>query len=266
VRFSDGREYRASVVGSDPDSDLAVLKLDAPGEKFQPLEFADSDKVRVGDWVLAIGSPFGYNNSVSAGIVSAKHRVANVDQPYQDFIQTDAAINPGNSGGALVDLSGRVVGINAAIVSNTRAFEGIGLAISANLTKWVAERLMKEGKVRRGYLGIFPYDLNAELVTVLRQDGIRSVDDLLADVGLESARGVFIVRVPDGPAAKAGVRAGDVIVEIDGRPVPHKQELFFMIAQLEPGRVVKVKLLRDRKARDIDVEIAERPPTPPRRR
>jgi serine protease Do len=214
----------------------------------------------VGDWVLAIGSPFGYNHSVSAGIVSAKHRRTQMNQPYQDFIQTDAAINPGNSGGALINLSGELVGVNSAIISESRTFEGIGLAIASNLAKWVTDRLQKDGRVRRGYLGVHLLDINQQLVDALRQDGIRSLDDLLADLGLDAPRGVFIADVPEGmPADRAGIRRGDVIVEFNGKKVAHTQQMFFCVAECEPGRTVKVKLLRDRKLRDVELELAERP-------
>ncbi|HXX92708.1 MAG TPA: trypsin-like peptidase domain-containing protein, partial [Planctomycetota bacterium] len=151
VRFSDGHELPAKIVGTDQESDLALLKIDPKDLTLIPIQFADSDKVRVGDWCLAIGSPFGYNHTVTAGIVSAKHRRAQLTTPYQDFLQTDAAINPGNSGGALVNLKGELIGINTAIVSESRGNEGLGFAIASNMASWVKERLIRDGKVRRGY-------------------------------------------------------------------------------------------------------------------
>ncbi|MBI2932379.1 MAG: trypsin-like peptidase domain-containing protein [Planctomycetes bacterium] len=260
VRFGDGREFRAELVGDDPESDLALLKIEAAGVKLQPLPFADSDKVRVGDWVLAIGSPFGYSHSVSAGIISAKHRRTARGLPYQDYLQTDAAINPGNSGGALVNLSGELVGINTAIVSQSRAFEGIGLAISSNLAAWVRDRLLKDGRVRRGYLGVGVADLDQNLVESLREDGIRRLEDLLADVGLEEPTGAFITQVTAGEAAaKAGLRYGDVIIEFDAKKIRSLQELLFRVAECEPGRKVTAKVLRNRKLRDVEIEVGEKP-------
>src|ERR1043166_1210446 len=180
VRFADGREVAAKIVGTDSESDLALLKIEPPaGVRLVPITFADSDKVRVGDWCLAIGSPFGYNHTVTAGIVSAKHRRAQLTTPYQDFIQTDAAVNPGNSGGALVNLRGELIGINTAIVSESHGNEGLGFAISSNLVKWVKDRLLKDGKVRRGFLGIRPLDFDAQLVDALREgDGIKSMEGI----------------------------------------------------------------------------------------
>ncbi len=268
VRFVDGREFAAGVVGTDSETDLALLKIDVPGEvKLAPASFGDSDEVQVGDWCLAIGSPFGYNHTVTAGIVSAKHRRAVLALPYQDFIQTDAAINPGNSGGALVNARGELIGVNTAIVSGTRTSEGIGLAISSNLVRWVVDRLLKDGRVKRGFLGIVPSDFNEALVAELQNDGIRSVKDLLEDVGLKEPKGVFIVDVSArSPAEKAGVRRGDVIVEFNGKPVRNQGDMFFRVAEATPGAQVEVKALRDRKEKVFKVELAERPPQDLRRR
>ena len=267
IRFIDGREFPAEVVGTDLETDLALLKIDLPADvKLKPAVFADSDRVRVGDWVLAIGSPFGYNHTVTAGIVSAKHRRAEMSLPYQDFIQTDAAINPGNSGGALVGINGEVVGINTAIISNTRSSDGVGLAISSNLAKWVTDRLKREGRVKRGYLGVVPVAINQELVDGLRQDGIRSVADLVEDLGLERPVGVFILHVePGSPAGKAGVKRGDVILEFGGRPVVGKSDMFFKVAQASPGTPVSIKVLRNKQERLFKLDLAERPPMDMRR-
>src|SRR5262245_51613430 len=181
VRFSDGREFPAKVEGTDSESDLALLKIDPKGATLSPIRFADSDKVRVGHLCLAIGSPFGYSHSVTFGTVSAKHRHAQLSQPYQDFIQTDAPINPGNSGGALVNIKGELIGINAAIVSQNRGSDGVGLAIASNLAKQVSDQLQKYGRVRRGYLGIGPLDFEQ----VVAQYGLRSMHELLDEVGLK---------------------------------------------------------------------------------
>jgi serine protease Do len=268
VRFVDGREFAAGVVGTDAETDLALLKIEVPRDMaLVPASFTNSDEVQVGDWCLAIGSPFGYNHTVTAGIVSAKHRRAMLSMPYQDFIQTDAAINPGNSGGALVNVRGELVGVNTAIVSGTRTSEGVGLAISANLVRWVVDRLLKDGRVRRGFLGIVPSDFNDALVAELKNDGIRSVKDLLDDVGLKEPKGVFIVDVSaKSPAEKGGVRKGDVIVEFNGKPVKNQGDMFFRVAEVTPGTTVEVKVLRDRQEKVLKVELAERPPQDLRRR
>src|SRR5438477_110920 len=188
VRLADGREFPAKVVGTDSETDLALLKIDPKDESLIPIRFANSDQVRVGHLCLAIGSPFGYSHSVTFGTVSAKHRHAQLSQPYQDFIQTDAPINPGNSGGALVNIKGELIGINAAIVSETRGSDGVGLAIASNLVKFVSDQLQKYGRVRRGFLGIKPMDLEEALAGY----GIKTMEELLQDVGLKSPRGVFV--------------------------------------------------------------------------
>ncbi|HXG62557.1 MAG TPA: trypsin-like peptidase domain-containing protein [Planctomycetota bacterium] len=268
VRFVDGKEYPAKVLGTDPESDLALLKISARGAKLAPIPFADSDRVRVGDWCLAIGSPFGYNHTVTAGIVSAKHRRAQLGLPYQDFLQTDAAINPGNSGGALVNLKGELVGINTAIVSQTRGNDGVGFAISSNLVKWVSERLQREGRVRRGYLGVKLADLDAQLVEALRQEyGIGSLEELLDHLGLKEARGAFVFEVEPGtPAAEAGFKDKDVILEFNGERVAGQGDMLFKVARLSPGTEVTVKVLRDRRERELRVKLGERPPIDLRRR
>jgi len=262
VRFVDGKEFEARVIGADPESDLALVKIDPPRDlKLVPAVLGDSDKMRVGDWVLAIGSPFGYNHTVTVGIVSAKHRRAQLNLPYQDFIQTDAAINPGNSGGALVNLKGEVIGVNTAIISESRSNEGVGLAIAVNLAKWVKDRLFKDGKVRRGFLGIAPYDFNRELVALLRDDGIGSVEELLEEVGLKSPEGVYVVRVEeDSPADRAGMRPRDVLMEFNGKRISGQSDMYFRVAEVEPGTEVTVKVLRDKKEREFQVTLGERPP------
>ena len=262
VRFVEGREFPARVVGTDSETDLAVLKIDPPSNmKLVPARFSDSDLVRVGDWCLAIGSPFGLSHSVSAGIVSAKHRRAQLSLPYQDFIQTDAAINPGNSGGALVNLRGEIIGINTAIISESRSSDGVGLAISSNLVRWVTPRLIENGRVRRGYLGVAPFDFTQRLVDRLRQEGIGTVDELVEELGLEGPRGVFLGFVePGSPADRAGLRARDVIVEFDGKPVAGQSDMFFKVAEVSPGTAVRVRVIRDRRGLEFNVDLAERRP------
>jgi serine protease Do len=272
VRFADGREVPAKIVGTDTESDLALIKIDPKDLKLVPATFADSDKVRVGDWCLAIGSPFGYNHTVTAGIVSAKHRRAQLTTPYQDFIQTDAAINPGNSGGALVNLRGELIGINTAIVSESRGNEGLGFAIASNLANWVKERLVKDGKVRRGYLGIRPLDFDAQLVEAVKEtyDGIRTMPDLLDALKMKEPRGVYLYSVEaDTPAAKGGLKDNDVLVEFNGKPIASQSDLFFRVAEVSPGTQVTVKALRDGKEKEFKVELAERDlrsMNPPRRK
>ncbi len=259
VRLYDGSELPAKVVGYDADSDLALVQVEA-GRKLPALKFADSENARVGDWVVAIGSPFGYNHTVTAGIVSAKHRIAEWGKPYQDFIQTDAAINPGNSGGALVDLRGELLGINTAIVSKSGGDAGIGLAISSKLVEYVVQRLKRDGKVRRGYMGITPTEVNMSLVDARSDEGIRNLQDLLDDIGLDRPRGAWITFVQsDSPAARAKIRPGDVLIEFNGRRIPSVSDLFFTVADAAPGQKVKVKLMRDRKEIEVDVELGERP-------
>jgi serine protease Do len=272
VRFSDGREVAAKIVGTDTESDLALIKIDPKDLKLVPIQFADSDRVRVGDWCLAIGSPFGYNHTVTAGIVSAKHRRAQLTTPYQDFIQTDAAINPGNSGGALVNLRGELIGINTAIVSESRGNEGLGFAIASNLASWVKERLVAEGKVRRGYLGIRPLDFDSQLVEAVKEkyDGIRSMSDLLDALKMKEPRGVYLYSVEaETPAAKGGLKDNDVLIEFNGKPIASQSDLFFRVAEVSPGTQVTVKALRDGKEKELKVELAERDSrttNPPRRK
>jgi S1-C subfamily serine protease len=269
VRFADGREVPAKVVGTDSETDLALLKIEVPREvKLVPASFADSEKVRVGEMCLAIGSPFGYNHSVTHGIVSAKHRQAGgLSQPYQDFIQTDAAINPGNSGGALVNLRGELIGINSAIISETRASDGIGLAISSNLAKWVADRLLKDGRIRRAYLGIRPVDFGSPLLDAMKQDyGINSLAELLDELGLKEPRGVFVYNVEaNTPAAKAGLKDKDVILEFNGKPVTGQNDMLFKVAEVSPGTPVVLKILRDKREKVIRAELGERQPIDLRR-
>jgi S1-C subfamily serine protease len=257
VRLADGREFPAKVVGTDSDTDLALLKIDPKGESLVPIRFANSDQVRVGHLCLAIGSPFGYSHSVTFGTVSAKHRHAQLSQPYQDFIQTDAPINPGNSGGALVNIRGELIGINAAIVSETRSSDGVGLAISSNLAKFVSDQLQEHGHVRRGYLGIRPMDFELTLT----EFGFRSMEELLDELGLKSQRGVFVGFVETGsPADKAGLKKGDVIIEFNGEPVAGQSDMFFKVAKVVPGTTVSLKVLRSKSERELKIALIERPP------
>ncbi|MGD0811997.1 MAG: DegQ family serine endoprotease [Verrucomicrobiota bacterium] len=242
VSLQDGRVFTAKVIGKDPKSDVAVVKIDA--NDLPAITFADSDKCEVGDLVLAIGNPFGIDQSVTRGIVSAKDRSAmNLD--YEDFIQTDAAINPGNSGGALVDADGRLIGINTAIFSRSGGNQGIGFAIPTDLAKGVMESLIKYGKVTRGYLGVMIQDLNP---TLAKEFKLKSNEGaLVGDV------------VPDGPADKAGLKSGDVIEKFDGKPVADSRHLKMEVAREAPGSIVKLQVLRDNSTKTLEVRLKELP-------
>jgi len=240
VALTDGREFTAKVVGRDPKSDVAVIKIDA--KDLPRLELADSDKIEIGDVVLAIGNPFGIGQSVTMGIISATGR-ATLGLDYEDFIQTDAAINPGNSGGALVDADGRLIGINTAIYSQSGGYQGIGFAIPSNLAKDVMEELVQHGKVTRGYLGVFMQDLTPKLA---KEFNIKDeVGVLVSDV------------VPKGPADKAGITEGDVIIQVNNKAVKDGRHLKLEIARIKPGETISVKILRKGEPKTLNVTIKE---------
>jgi serine protease Do len=246
VRLDDERELPAKVVGRDPKTDLAVIQVTATGLPTLPL--ADSDQVEVGDVVLAVGNPFGLGQTVTLGIVSATGR-GNLGLDYEDFIQTDAAINPGNSGGALVDSQGRLIGINTAILSRTGGNNGIGFAVPTNLARHVLEDLVRDGQVRRGFLGVMIQDLTPALAQKF---------------GLSEDRGVLIAEVSAGtPAAEAGLRDGDVVTEYDGKTVRHQRQFRLLVAQTEPGRQVSVKVLREGQPVTLEVSPQEVPGSRP---
>jgi serine protease Do len=241
VRLADGNEYEAKVVGRDPKTDIAVIKIDAK-VNLQAITLGDSERLEVGEWVVAIGNPFGLDNTVTSGIVSAKGR--HIGQgPYDNFIQTDASINPGNSGGPLINLRGEVVGINTAIFSRTGGNIGIGFAIPIDLVKEVLPQLKAKGKVTRGYLGVL----------------IQKVTPDLADgLGLDRARGALVAEVSKGgPAEKAGVKVGDVIIEYEGREVRDSSELPILVARTAVDKKVRLKLLRDRKEITVTAAVGE---------
>jgi len=244
VALQDGREFSAKVVGRDPKSDVAVIKIDARDLPAVPM--ANSDKVEVGDVVLAIGNPFGIGQTVTTGIVSAKGR-GNMGLDYEDFIQTDAAINPGNSGGALVDADGRLVGINTAILSRSGGNQGIGFAIPVNLARDVMDSLIKDGHVTRGYLGVMIQDLTPALAKEFK---------------LKDATGALIGDVtPKGPADKAGLKSGDLLVEFNGKKVTDSRHLKLEVARTQPGQTVPVKILREGTAKTIEVTVKTLPGT-----
>lgn len=243
VTLADERKFTAEVVGADPETDVALIKIEARSLPY--LELADSDNLEVGEWVLAIGNPFGLSHTVTAGIVSAKGRSGVGLTTYEDFIQTDAAINFGNSGGPLINLDGKVVGINTAIVGSTGNI-GIGFAIPINMAKAIVPQLKKSGEVQRGFLGVDIQDLTPELAK---------------HWGLDITKGVIITEVrKDSAAEKAGIKADDIVVELDGKPVESAKELQNRVAMLEPGTRVKMVVLRDGQRRTLTAKLSRRPP------
>ena len=242
VKLKDEREYDATIVGRDPNTDIALLKIDS-GEDLPTAKLGDSDELKVGQWVVAIGSPFGLEHTVTAGIVSAKGRVIG-SGPYDDFIQTDASINPGNSGGPLLNLNGEVVGINTAIVAGGH---GIGFAIPINLAKGIIVALKTEGEVTRGWLGVAIQDLNGDMAEYYE---------------VENKKGVFVMDVFEGdPADKAGIKPKDIILEVNGQKIKTSRGLTSMIAGIPVGETAKIKILRDGKEKTVKVKIVKRDET-----
>lgn len=242
IAFASGdEEFEAKVIGADPPTDIAVLKVNIK-RPLPAITITDSDKLEVGDMVMAIGNPFGVGQTVTVGIVSALSRGGFGLTGYEDFIQTDAAINPGNSGGALVDAEGRLIGVNTAIISRTGGFQGVGFAVPINMARYVMDRLISEGKVNRGYLGINIQPLTRELA---KEFG-------LAD----ESSGVLVGGVtPNGAAAKAGVREGDVIVDVNGKKVTDPRTLQLVVAQTPPGTKVNLRLLRSEAGRKASEKV-----------
>lgn len=239
VILKDGKEYDAKIIGRDKNTDLALIKIE-PEENLPALKLGDSEKLKVGQWVVAIGNPFGLGHTVTSGIVSAKGRVIG-SGPYDDFIQTDTSINPGNSGGPLLDLNGNVVGINTAIIQNG---QGIGFAIPSNLAKGIIEQLKASGNVTRGWVGVSIQEISKELSEYYK---------------LEDNEGVLVVEAFEGdPAEKAGIKANDIIIEIDGEKVESNRGLTSLIASKAVGSKIKVKILRDGKKKTFTVKIAKR--------
>jgi serine protease Do len=245
VMLAGNQEITAKLVGTDPKSDLAVVKIDPGKVKLTAAVLGDSDKLEVGEWVIACGSPFGLRQTVSAGIVSAVGRGNVGITEYEDFIQTDAAINPGNSGGPLVDLEGRVVGVNTAIASQSGGNNGVGFAIPISMARFVLEQLVKTGKVVRGYAGLLIGDMNENLAESFnyRGQGGALVQDVTAD----------------GPGARAGLKPGDIIIARDGRPVPNAGAFRNGIADTGPGKSVKLDVWRDGKRIEVPLTLGELP-------
>ena len=230
VRVNGDKEFKAKVIGADPLSDIAVLKLDS-NEKFVPVKFGNSDKARIGDWVIAIGNPFGFGGTVTSGIISARNRSLGLSR-YEDYIQTDASINSGNSGGPLFDLNGDVIGINTAILGRSGSI-GIGFAIPSNSAKIVIDQLVEFGETKRGWLGVRIQDVTKEI----------------ADVeNLDEPRGALVASVAENsPSKEAGVKAGDIILEFNGEKIKEMKELPTIVARTEVGKNVKVRIWRNKK-------------------
>jgi len=242
VKLNSGKEYNAKIIGRDPSTDIALIKIKADSN-YSIVNLGDSDELKVGEWVVAIGNPFGLEHTVTAGIVSAKGRVIG-SGPYDDFIQTDASINPGNSGGPLINMKGNVVGINTAIIASG---QGIGFAVPVNLAKGVIKQLKEEGEVTRGWLGV----------------GIQDINDEMAEYyGVKGKKGVLVSEVfPGDPADKAGIQTKDIIFEVNGQKIETSRELTRIIAGFHVGEVVKITVFRDGKEKTFKVKIAKREET-----
>ncbi len=243
VTLSDGREFSAKLVGTDPHTDVAVIRLEGELGELRPMQWGDSDAMRLGETVLAVGNPFGtLGHTVTMGIISAKGRSAGLAD-YEDFLQTDAAINPGNSGGALVNTAGQLVGINTAIASQTGGYQGVGFAIPAKMARKVMDALVSGGNVRRGSLGVYIQDLDPAIAEAL---------------DLEVKEGVLVSDVvPGSPAAKAGLTRGDVVVSVDGKPVKGSRALRNTVALAGPGAKVELAYFRRGERKSVRVELDE---------
>lgn len=254
VTLSDGREFRAEIKGTDPRSDLAIIKINA--KELPVVTLGDSDNVKIGQWVLAVGNPFGYvlenpEPTVTMGVISALHRSLNRgfgrDRDYSDLIQTDAAINPGNSGGPLVNLSGQVIAINVAIFSTSGGYQGVGFAIPINSAKRIISRLIEGEKILYGWLGVNIQDIN---------------DDLMDYFGLKSKDGVLVAKVlEDTPAQKAGIKEGDIIVKLDGNDITKTNDLTKFVARTQVGKEADVQIIREKQQMTLRVKVGQRPDT-----
>jgi serine protease Do len=243
VRLTDGREYEATEVKTDPSTDIAIVRIKPEGN-LPTAALGDSDQTRVGDWVLALGQPFGLANTVTAGIISAKGRGIGITD-HEEFLQTDAAINPGNSGGPLVNLQGEVIGINTAISSTSGGYQGIGFAVPVNVVKWVVQQLQADGTVHRAYLGI----------------GIQPVtQEIASQLGMDRPRGALVTDVRAGsPAEKAGVKVGDVVIDYAGVAVTEPRELSAVVARTKIGSQQPLRVIRDGKEQSLTVNVLEMP-------
>jgi len=243
VRLSDGREYDAVVLGTDAESDLAVIRIDAGVVPAATL--GDSESVEAGEWVLAVGNPFGLDQTVTSGIISASGRTGLGLATFENFLQTDAAINPGNSGGPLVNLYGEVIGINTAINTRTGGSDGVGFAIPSRMARDVLDSILETGRVERGWLGVYVQPLDM---------------DLAASFGLETASGALISNVvEDGPAQDAGLQVGDIVTAVNGATVVTPNDLITNVSESAPGEIAQLEVLRDGRSVEIELELGERP-------
>jgi len=244
VALNDGRQGRAKLVGTDPESDLAVLKVEL--KNLPVITFGHADQASVGDVVLAIGNPFGVGQTVTQGIVSGLGRSHLGFNTFENFIQTDAAINPGNSGGALVDVSGNLIGVNTAIYSRSGGSMGIGFAIPVSLARKVMDQIIATGSVTRGWIGVEVQDITPDLADSFRLPG--------------NSKGVLIANViPGGPAARAGVKAGDILVEVEGKPVPDSSTMLNLVAEVQPGKLALLKVVRNSNPVTVKLTVGKRP-------
>lgn len=245
VKFDNKKEYEAEIVGKDPETDIALLKIINTKDKFKPVKFADSDFLKVGQWAIAIGNPYGLNNTMTLGIISAIGRSGYGIERIEDFIQTDASINPGNSGGPLIDIYGNVIGVNTAIISKTGGNTGIGFAIPSNIVKKVVESIQKYGEVRRPFMGVrFQPDFTSKMAE---------------SMGLKDGKGALIAEIVDeSPAADAGLMRGDVITAINGRVIETYANAIAIISSFQPGEEISVTIFRKGKERNITLKLGSR--------
>lgn len=244
VKFSDGREYKTKLIGTSPEVDIAVLKIEA-NEKFKPLEFSDSDKIEIGQWAIAFGNPMGLNDSMTVGVISAAGRSSLGIEEIENFIQTDAAINQGNSGGPLIDINGRVIGVNTAILSASGGSVGLGFAIPSNLASVVKDSIIATGKFEKPYIGVYLNNLDSEKIKALN---------------IKSTNGVLIAKVvADSPAARAGIQANDVIVAVNGKAVNSAGAFIGELAAKKVGETVELSVIRNSQTVKIRVALEETP-------
>ena len=244
VKFSDGREYKTKLIATSPEVDIAVLKIEA-NEKFKPLEFSDSDKIEIGQWSIAFGNPMGLNDSMTVGVISAAGRSSLGIEEIENFIQTDAAINQGNSGGPLIDINGKVIGVNTAILSTSGGSVGLGFAIPSNLASVVKDSIIATGKFEKPYIGVYLNNLDSEKIKALN---------------IKSTNGVLIAKVvEDGPAARAGIQANDVIVAVNGKAVNSAGAFIGELAAKKVGESVELSVIRNSQTLKIRVVLEETP-------